>query len=131
MQNSLTKYVVSVEYLIAAILVAVFYINVGGFAWYWLPVTFFIFDISAIGYLLNNTYGALLYNAVHSLIGPTVLTLFYILVGSQPALLFVILVWLFHIFVDRALGFGLKHREGFHHTHLGIIGKAKRKSKTR
>lgn len=127
MQKSLTKYIVSVEYLIAAILVAVFYVNVGDFPWYWLPITFIIFDISMIGYLINSYYGALLYNAVHSLIGPTLLTLIYILIGNQPAILFVVLVWLFHIFVDRALGYGLKHRKGFGHTHLGKVGKAKKK----
>lgn len=31
------------------------------------------------------------------------------------------LVWCAHIGVDRALGFGLKYREGFAHTHLGLL----------
>jgi hypothetical protein len=31
--------------------------------------------------------------------------------------------WVFHIAVDRALGYGLKTTEGFQHTHLGPIGK--------
>ena len=120
------KRIVSVEYLVAAILVAVFYLNVGGFKWYWLPISFFVFDISAIGYLVNKRVGALTYNLVHSLIAPFILVGVYILTLNQ-AVLFVTLLWLFHVFVDRALGYGMKHVEGFHHTHLGPVGKAKKK----
>jgi hypothetical protein len=50
------------------------------------------------------------------------------IMSSQQWELFVSLVWFFHIFVDRALGYGLKHTEGFHHTHLGPVGKAKKKA---
>jgi len=124
MQYNLMKRVISAEYLIAAILVAIFYIYVGNFAWYWLPILFLLFDISAVGYLFNNRVGALLYNIGHSLIGPGILAGIYILTDSR-ALLFITLLWLFHIFVDRALGYGLKHVTGFHHTHLGKIGKKK------
>lgn len=31
--------------------------------------------------------------------------------------------WAFHVGVDRALGYGLKFRDRFTHTHLGEIGK--------
>lgn len=136
---SSSYYVVKIEYLFAAIFVTLFYVTVGHFDWWWLIVLFPLFDASMIGYLVNSHVGAITYNIVHSLVGPALLALIYIFtVGSTAAdtsrpytadslLLFVILVWLFHIFVDRALGFGLKHREGFHHTHLGKIGKASRK----
>jgi hypothetical protein len=33
------------------------------------------------------------------------------------------LVWLAHIGMDRAVGYGLKEKDGFNHTHLGQIGK--------
>ena len=33
------------------------------------------------------------------------------------------LVWLAHIGIDRALGYGLKYQAGFAFTHLGRIGK--------
>ena len=126
MQSKLMKRVVSTEYLVAAILVAVFYIVVGNFAWYWLLILFIVVDISAIGYFFNNRIGALLYNIGHSLIGPTALVALYIGTTNQ-IIIFIALVWLFHIFVDRALGYGLKHTTGFEHTHLGTIGKAKKK----
>ncbi|HEY5695274.1 MAG TPA: DUF4260 domain-containing protein [Candidatus Saccharimonadales bacterium] len=126
MQSKLMKRVVSTEYLVAAVLVAVFYVVVGNFAWYWLPVLFIVVDFSAIGYFFNNRMGALVYNIAHSLIGPAALVLLYIGTTNQ-VVLFIALVWLFHIFVDRALGYGLKHVTGFHHTHLGTIGKATKK----
>jgi hypothetical protein len=126
MQSKLMKRVVSTEYLVAAILVAVFYVSVGNFAWYWLPILFVVVDLSAVGYLANKKVGALVYNIGHSLIGPTLLVALYI-ANTNQALLFIALVWLFHIFVDRALGYGLKHAKGFEHTHLGPIGKAKKK----
>jgi hypothetical protein len=120
------KRVVSTEYLVAAILVAVFYISVGNFAWYWLPILFVVFDLSAVGYLFNARIGAFVYNLGHSLILPTFLVAAYIATTNQTVL-FIALIWLFHIFVDRALGYGLKHTAGFEHTHLGPIGKAKKK----
>jgi hypothetical protein len=126
MQSKLMKRVVSTEYLVAAILVAVFYISVGNFSWYWLPILFIVFDLSAVGYLFNPRVGAFVYNVGHSLIGPTLLVALYIATTSQ-AVLFIALIWLFHIFVDRALGYGLKHVTSFEHTHLGPIGKAKKK----
>jgi hypothetical protein len=118
------KQIISIEYAIAAILVLVFYLAVGQFAWYWIPITFLAFDLSALGYLINNKIGALTYNIGHSLIGPALLMTVYIMTNNQTVL-FITLLWLFHIFVDRALGYGLKHTTGFTHTHLGIIGKNK------
>ncbi len=126
MQNPILKRIISLEYLTVAVLVALFYIVVGGFPWYWLVIFFFVFDLSAVGYFINPKVGAIVYNIGHSLIGPGLLAMVYI-GTTNDAILFVTLVWLFHIFVDRALGYGLKHTTSFHHTHLGPIGKAKKK----
>lgn len=120
------KHLVSLEYVFAAVLTAIFFVSVGGFGWWWLVVLFPLFDISMIGYLINSRAGAFTYNSVHSLIGPALLAAAYIITNNQ-ALLFITSLWLFHIFVDRALGYGLKHSTGFEHTHLGKIGKAKKK----
>lgn len=120
------KRIVSLEYLFAAVLTALFFVTVGGFDWWWLIILFLGFDVSMVGYLISTRVGALTYNVGHSLIGPTLLTAIYIATNNQT-ILFVASLWLFHIFVDRALGYGLKHSTGFHHTHLGKIGKAKEK----
>lgn len=120
------KHIVSLEYLFAAVLTAIFFVSVGGFDWWWLIILFLVFDVSMIGYVVSNRVGAFTYNLVHSLIGPALLAAAYIVTNDQ-ALLFITSLWLFHIFVDRALGYGLKHSKGFEHTHLGKIGKAKDK----
>ncbi|MFA5015850.1 MAG: DUF4260 family protein, partial [Actinomycetota bacterium] len=112
MQNSILKRITSVEYLLAAILVAVFYVVIGQFDWYWLIILFLAFDLTMIGYVVNTRVGAVLYNISHSLIGPAILMTIYISTDNR-VVLFVVLVWLFHIFVDRALGYGLKHSTGF------------------
>lgn len=122
MQSNVMKTLISAEHLFLAVLVGIFFVAVGGFDWYWLLVYFLVFDISAIGYLVNNHVGALTYNIGHSLIGPGIVVGYYVMTGNETAL-FIALLWLFHILVDRALGFGLKHAKGFHHTHLGKIRK--------
>jgi hypothetical protein len=43
---------------------------------------------------------------------------------SSPLVLSIAMIWLAHIGIDRALGFGLKYAAGFAFTHLGRIGRA-------
>ncbi len=116
------KRVISLEYLFAAMLTALFFAVVSEFDWWWLIVLFLLFDVSMVGYTINNKIGAYTYNVGHSLIGPAILAAAYIATSNQ-AVLFIVLLWLFHIFIDRSLGYGLKHASSFHHTHLGKIGK--------
>lgn len=127
MYGKLMKSIVSLEYMAAALAVATFYVVVAQFDWWWLIVLFLVVDISALGYFVNDRIGALIYNLGHSLIGPTLLAVVYIATDSRTVL-FITLLWLFHVLADRAFGYGLKHTKGFHHTHLGPIGKAKKKS---
>lgn len=122
MKKPLTQTVIRIEYLLAAVLVAVFFTFVAEYQWYWLIVFFLVFDISMVGYLINNRVGAVTYNIGHSLIGPFILLATYMVSEWQWAL-FVALIWLFHILIDRGLGYGLKLPTGFQHTHLGKIGK--------
>jgi hypothetical protein len=126
MYGKLMKSIVSVEYALAAVFVLAFYVIVGHFDWWWLFILFLVVDLSAIGYAVSNRMGAFTYNLGHSIIGPALLAIIYI-ATSNNIVLFIALVWLFHIFVDRALGYGMKHTKGFHHTHLGPIGKARKK----
>jgi hypothetical protein len=64
----------------------------------------------------------MIYNAMHSYMAPMVL----MVMGfglAQPLVLSIAIIWLAHIGIDRALGFGLKYSAGFGFTHLGRIGK--------
>ena len=80
-------------------------------------------DLSLLGYLAGPRVGAALYNAAHSYAGPALL-LALGLFAAQPWAVAGSLVWLTHIGLDRALGYGLKYAAGFAFTHLGRIGKA-------
>ena len=73
-------------------------------------------------YLAGPRAGAIVYNAAHSYLAPMALmtTGFAI---SQPLVLSIAMIWLAHIGVDRALGYGLKYSAGFGFTHLGRVGK--------
>lgn len=93
---------------------------------WWLPLaTFLVFDLSALGYLINQRIGALTYNVVHSYLGPAMPAVVWgslQIVGTAATwLLLFAACWAFHFAVDRALGFGLK-LEAFSHTHLSAIG---------
>lgn len=124
MQVQKMKLLISLEYAALAAFTGWFYVRVGGFDWYWLFVLFIFFDLSAGGYLINKRIGALVYNIGHSLIGPILLMCIYML-SANNTILFWLTLWFFHIFVDRAFGYGLKHTTSFHHTHLGVIGNRK------
>jgi len=45
--------------------------------------------------------------------------------SAEPLVLSIAMIWLAHIGIDRALGYGLKYSKGFGFTHLGRIGKDK------
>ena len=53
------------------------------------------------------------YNALHRIWGPLALGLLAAVGVLPPALLVGALVWGFHIFLDRALGYGLRTPDGF------------------
>ena len=117
------KQLLALEFLFLSVCVAILFV-VAGFSWWWLFVLFLAFDVSAVGYVVNPKLGAITYNIGHSIITPLLLLGVY-LVHSQSWELFIALAWLFHIFVDRAVGYGLKHTDDFKHTHLGWIGQHK------
>jgi hypothetical protein len=79
--------------------------------------------LSFAGYLAGPRLGAACYNLVHTTIGPLALGA----AGSilaWPSAVAMALIWLAHIGIDRALGYGLKYEAGFGFTHLSRIGRA-------
>ncbi|EOL45176.1 DUF4260 domain-containing protein [Enterococcus caccae] len=82
---------------------------------------FFLFlllpDITILGYRHDPIIGAKLYNLGHTLVLPVALT-FISLFTSTSFLLAVSLIWAAHIFMDRAMGYGLKYSDAFKHTHI-------------
>ena len=74
-------------------------------------------DLSAVGYLAGPRVGAAAYDLVHTSVWPIALAVAGILAdASLPVQL--ALIWLAHIGMDRAVGYGLKYPSGFKDTHL-------------
>lgn len=96
---------------------------VWGGSWWVYLILFLVPDISFAAYLSGPKFGAMIYNAMHSYMAP--MTLMVTGFGmAAPLVLSIAIIWLAHIGLDRALGFGLKYSAGFGFTHLGRIGKA-------
>ena len=96
-----------------------------GFSWWLLAALLLVPDLSMLAYARGPQFGARVYNAVHSSVLPLGLAVAGHLARSDGVLL-VGLVWLGHVAVDRAFGYGLKLPTGFHDTHLGPIGRGRR-----
>jgi hypothetical protein len=91
-------------------------------SWWVYAILFLAPDLSFLGYLAGPRPGAIVYNAAHSYMAPMALmTTGFAL--SSPLVLSIAMIWLAHIGIDRALGYGLKYSAGFGFTHLGRIGR--------
>ncbi|WP_197286302.1 DUF4260 domain-containing protein [Pedobacter sp. PACM 27299] len=91
-----------------------------GLSWWIWILLFFSPDISMIGYLLGTKIGAVTYNLFHH----RAIALIVIAIGvfSKQELWTSIGILLFaHSSFDRMLGYGLKYRDSFKHTHLGTM----------
>lgn len=91
-------------------------------SWWLFAILFLAPDLSFAAYLLGPKAGAIAYNAAHSYMAPVALMTAGFAAGS-PLVLSVAMIWLAHIGIDRALGYGLKYASGFGFTHLGRIGR--------
>jgi len=112
--------IVRLEWAVVAAAAIVFYAWSGG-SWWLFGLLILAPDLSMFGYLGGPRIGAIAYNALHILIVPVLLLLVGYLSGHAVAIA-VALIWIAHIAIDRALGYGLKLSTGFQDTHLGRIG---------
>lgn len=77
-------------------------------------------DVAMLGYKINDRVGAVIYNIAHFYSLPLALGLIALFAGWTTGLALA-LIWLAHISMDRALGFGLKYETAFQDTHLGRV----------
>jgi len=92
-----------------------------GGSWWVFVLLLLLPDISLAAYLAGPGTGAIVYSAAHT----TVLAAALAALGlalSQPLMVSLAIIWLAHIGMDRAVGYGLKYEAGFGFTHLGRIG---------
>lgn len=101
--------------VVAAAAIAVYFH--AGHPW-WLFVALVLApDLSAVGYLFGGSVGAVSYDAFHTYAAPVPLAAVGWIAGSDLAVELG-LIWVVHIGVDRALGYGLKYPTSFKDTHL-------------
>lgn len=121
MQNSNMKNILKPEEA-ALFAFSIYLLSTLNAEWWWYLLLLLGPDISRLGYLAGNKTGAACYNLFHHKgVAVAVLVTGLLL----PHLLFLVtgIVLFGHSSMDRVLGYGLKTNEGFHYTHLGIIGK--------
>ena len=87
------------------------------YGWLALVLLFLAPDLSFLGYLAGPKTGAVVYNAVHTTIGPIALAVVGVVTDADRAIQLG-LIWLAHIGIDRLLGYGLKYPTAFKDTHL-------------
>ncbi len=80
-------------------------------------------DLAMLGYRFGPGIGAAAYNAVHTYLTPAALGAAGLALGA-PTMQALALIWIAHIGLDRALGYGLKYATGFGDTHLGRSGRS-------
>jgi len=115
MKNSL-----KVEEL-AMLLLSIYLFKQLDFSWWWYLVLFFTPDFGFLGYLISPKFGAFCYNLLHHK-GVAILVYLIGVYSNNQILLLVGLVLFGHSSFDRILGYGLKYKDSFNNTHLGVIG---------
>ena len=120
--NGAVRVVLRLEGLALLAAMLLLYSARGG-PWWLFAVLFLAPDLSFAAYLAGARIGAIVYNAVHVTAVPIAL-LMAGFVFEQSLAASIAIIWLAHIGMDRAAGYGLKYPDAFNHTHLGRIGKA-------
>jgi hypothetical protein len=101
--------------VVAAAAIAVYFH--AGYAWWLLVALVLAPDLAMVGYLAGSRVGAVSYDVAHTYALAVALATAGWLADADLALRLG-LVWIVHIGVDRALGYGLKYPTGFKDTHL-------------
>jgi hypothetical protein len=103
---------------------AVLTLSLYGFAalhanWWLFAALFLLPDLTFAAYWAGPRIGAIAYNALHSYLGPILLS--SAAFAAHWPVLPIALIWTAHIAFDRTLGYGLKYSSAFSDTHLGQL----------
>jgi hypothetical protein len=116
MTDRLPRALLHAEGLAVAAAAIILYFHLG-YPWWLLVVLALAPDLSMLGYVAGPVVGARVYDLAHTYVLPVLLAVVGVLADSEVAVQ-VGLIWVTHIGVDRAIGYGLKYRTGFKDTHL-------------
>jgi hypothetical protein len=86
-------------------------------SWWLFAGLLLIPDVGLLGYLAGARVGAATYNLTHTMVLPLALGAWALAAGASTALA-VAVIWLAHLGMDRAVGYGLKYRTAAADTHL-------------
>ena len=114
--DRLPRALLHVEGVVVAASAIALYFHLG-YPWWLFLLLVLAPDLSMLGYLAGPVAGAAVYDLAHTYALPLVLAAIGVLADTDGAVQ-VGLVWIAHIGIDRALGYGLKYRTGFKDTHL-------------
>ena len=103
-------------------LLSIYLFNQLHFSWWMFPLLILTPDIGALGYVVSNKAGAVLYNIFHHK-GIAILVYLSGIYLRNENIQLAGLILFGHSSMDRIFGYGLKYFEGFKFTHLGNIGK--------
>lgn len=115
----MNKIILHVEGLAVLLLSVYFYFDMG-YSWILFIILLLSPDISMLGYLKDNKFGAILYNIFHTYFIPIGVIFCGILIHND-VLLMLSLIWVAHIGMDRMVGYGLKYPTHFKDSHLNRI----------
>lgn len=113
-----------IEGLVALVATVTAYWFLGG-NWWLFAALLLAPDLSFFGLYAGEASGAKIYNLAHTYAVPAL----FGAIGWFSGLFWlteVALIWAAHIGMDRAVGYGLKYPGFAHHTHLGLIGPARK-----
>ena len=82
-----------------------------------LVILFLAPDLSFVGLAGGPRVGAVAYDAAHTYVGPILLASASAIVEWDTGVMLG-LIWLAHIGIDRAIGYGLRYPDAFRDTHL-------------
>jgi hypothetical protein len=102
---------------VAAAMAAMILYVWGDHPWWLLVLLALAPDLAMVAYAAGPRVGAAAYDLVHTYTLPLTLGAVGAVADRDPAVA-VALIWVIHIGVDRAIGYGLKYPSGFKDTHL-------------
>lgn len=116
MVNHAPRVLLRAEGLAVGVAALALYFN-ADYPWWLLVALILAPDLAMVGYLAGPAIGAMAYDAAHTYVFPVVLVAVGVIAGDRIPIELG-LIWLVHIGVDRAIGYGLKYPTGFKDTHL-------------
>ena len=116
MLDRLPRVLLRVEGLAVLVAAVILYFH-ADHQWWLFLILFLAPDLGLLGYLAGARAGAVFYDTLHLEALPIALGVVGVLAESD-ACIALALVWLAHIGMDRALGYGLKYPTVFKDSHL-------------